>query len=278
MSKYTKNDPAVVNALGSEYSQNPTSELGEQLLNAFEGFIQNYVTLLSPTRQSKARLTKNTKEFLRLFSRNEDFNKNGSDQYETILKRLPNMATQSLLDDDDLEQSIVLAFLSTAQKFDPEKCKGTGTFTGYIDKHFKYALKPLLFDAHEDAAKRQPLYDEIIDEQPFFGCDVDFEEGQAHVHVGHEIINDILVDKIIGIPNLTYQFISCPEAPFNALLTKQERLIMVKLLVEHKSPSAIAVELDYSSATTVRAKWNNAIQKIRTHFNIDIQGDAQWKF
>jgi hypothetical protein len=272
MAKYKKNDPSVVNALGAQYSQTPTPELGAQLLDAFEGFIQNYVTLLSPTRKTKVRLTKNTREFLALLAKKEEFAQNGQKTYDKILKRLPNMAKQSLLDDEDLRQSIVLAFLTTAQKFDPAKCKGTGTFTGYIDKHFKYALKPLLFDSHEDASKHQPLYNEVIEEQPFFGSDVDFEGEQANVHVGHEIVDDMLVDKIIGIP------ISSPEPPFDTLLTKQERLIMIKMLVERKSPSAIAVELDYSSAVTVRDKYNSAINKLRSHYNVDIEGEAQWKF
>lgn len=271
MAKYKRNDLAAVNELGARYAQNPTQELGAELLDLFEGFIQSYVTLLSPTHKSKVKLTKNTKAFLRLFAKKSDFDKNGSNTYQIVLKRLPNMAVQSLYDDDDLRNSIIVAFLNTAQNFDPAKCGANGTFTGYIDTHFKWALKPLLFDSHEDAAKHQPLHEEAIEEQSFFGHDVEYEEGRIRIHNGHEIVDDTLVDMYIDLPVLSLSFVSAPVEPYDTLLTKQERIVMVKILVDDKSPSAVAAELDYSNTTVVRNIWSSAITKIRNHLHLDIE-------
>jgi len=268
MSKRKRNKLSATNALGAKYATDPTPEAAAELLDAFQGFIQNYVTLLSPRRNKnvKTRLTKNTREFLRLFASKAEFATNKSQAYQMVLRRLPNMAKQSLMDDDDLLQSITMAFLHVSQKFDPVKCGGGGTFTGYIDTHFKWTLKPLLFHSHEDAAKYQPLYEEVLDEQSFSGFDIEYDESGIHIHNSNEITDGSKVEVIIDLPMLTPVFISCPTPPYDTLLNKQERVVLVKHLLEDKSPSAIAAELGYSNAGKIREIYDGAIGKIRSHF------------
>ena len=267
---HKRNALSYTNALGAAYAKDPTPERAEELLSAFQGLIKNYVNLLSPTHSINPndRLTKNTKEFLRLFASKKELQQNESMAYHKVLRRLPNMAKQSLFDDEDLEQSITEAFLRTAQNFDQAKCGDDGTFTGYINKTFKYTLKPLLFHSHEDAANYQSLYPEILDDQLFFGRDVDFEEECTRIHNGYDIIDGTLVNKYIDLPSLSLSFISMPSPPFDTILTKQERRVMIKLLVDSKSASATAEELGYSNATTVRNMFESAIQKIREHFGV----------
>ena len=274
MARYKKNELADTNALGTEYAKSPTPELAEELLESFGPFIEKYVTLLDPDRQigsEKIGLTKETKSFLYLFKqKNERCGSNTKDYY-AIMKRLPNMAKQALLTTEDLRQSLVLIFLQLANRFNPD----IGTFTGYINKFFKYEVRTLVFKSFNDAAKYQPKHHEPIEDFVFFGYDVEYEDGQARVHIGHELIGDTIVDKCIDIPKLSLSFVSTPKPPFDKLLTKQERIVMVKLLVEGKSASAAADDLDYSNATTIRNMWNSAIQKIRDHFDVQVKGAAQ---
>lgn len=275
MAKYKKNELKNTNALGVKYANNPSPKLAEELLEAFGPFIEKYLTLLSPDRQvgytERVGLTKETKSFLYLFKKaNESCGSNIQDYY-TIMKRLPNMAKQALLTNEDLKQSLILIFLELANRFNPD----IGTFTGYINKFFKYEVRTLVFKSFNDAAKYQPKHHEPIEDFVFFGYDVEYEDGQAKIHVGHELVGDTIVDKCIDIPQLSLSFISSPKPPFDTLLTKQERIVMIKLLVECKSASAAADDLDYSNATTIRNMWDSAIQKIRTHFDVQLEGEPQ---
>ena len=273
MADYKKNKLADVNALGVKYVNNPTPQDAGKLLEAFNPLIEKYLTLLSPDRNmsntAKVGLTKETRNFLYLFKQANELNGNMRDYY-TIMKRLPNMAKQSLLTNEDIRQSLIVIFLELAQKFKTN----IGTFTGYINKFYGYEVRSFIFKDSKDAAKYQPKHHGPIEDFIFFGYDVDFEDGQARVHIGDELIGDTIVDKCIDIPQLSLSFISTPKAPFDKILTKQERIIMIKLLVECKSASAVADDLDYSNATTVRTMWNSAVQKIRNHFNIDITKDV----
>ena len=270
MAKYKKNELQDINKLGTEYARNPTAELAEQLLEAFGPFINKYLALLSPSIQknnlttNEMGLTKETKNFLYLFKKADELQGSGNQDYYSIMNRLPNMAKQSLLTRDDVRQSLVLIFLELAQRFNPD----IGTFTGYLNKFFKYEVRTLVFQSSKDAAKYQPKHHEPIEDFVFFGYDVDYDNGQMKVHVGHALIGDTIVDKCIDIPKLSLSFVSTPQPPFDTLLTKQERIIMIKLLVEGKSASATADELDYSNAITIRNMWDSAITKIRDHFNV----------
>jgi len=107
--KKKKNKLSYTNALGTAYAKSPTPELAEQLLNAFEGFIQKYVTLLSPNKKITSRdLTTNTKDLLHLLIRQDDYKFGKEHAYQTVLARLPNMAIQSLNDDVDIKQTIII--------------------------------------------------------------------------------------------------------------------------------------------------------------------------
>jgi len=70
----------------------------------------------------------------------------------------------------------------------------------------------------------------------------------------------------IDLPILTPVFVSCPIPPYDMLLNKQERVVLVKHLLEDKSPSAIAAELGYSNAGKIREIYDGALNKIRAHF------------
>ena len=265
MAKYKKNDYKEINELGAKYASSPLPETAAQLLEAFGPLIEMYITLLSPGRriEVKGGLSTQTKEFLWLFKQPGELTTGNYQDYYAIIKRLPNMAKQALLTDEDLRQSLVLIFLTVAQKFD-----GRGGFTGYINRFFKWEVRELIFKSKEDASKYQPLYEEIIEDQPFFGYDVDFEEACTRIHHGHEIIDGTLVDTYIDLPKLSLTFISLPDPPYDTLLTQQERRVMVHILVNRKSPSAIAEDLEYSNATIVRRIWVDAIQKIRDYWHI----------
>lgn len=265
MARYKKNDYKETNELGAKYASNPLPETAAQLLEAFGPLIEMYITLLSPGRriEVKGGLSTQTKEFLWLFKQPGELTTGNYQDYYAIIKRLPNMAKQALLTDEDLRQSLVLIFLTVAQKFD-----GRGGFTGYINRFFKWEVRELIFKSKEDASKYQPLYEEIIEDQPFFGYDVDFEEACTRIHHGHEIIDGTLVDTYIDLPKLSLTFISLPDPPYDTLLTQQERRVMVHILVNRKSPSAIAEDLEYSNATIVRRIWVDAIQKIRDYWHI----------
>lgn len=255
-----KNKLADTNALGARYTENPTPELAEELIQAFEGFLEKYVTLLSPDRKSSVGLTSDTKDFLRLFASKEDFKSNSSLAYQRVAARLPNRAVQSLHSDEDIRQSLIALFLEKAQKFN-----GTGGFTGYMKFHFKFAVKAWLFEAHRDAANYQPLYDEPLEEEAFFGYDLEIDDEKIRVLAGHDIINDTICDRYIDLPRLTPALISRPPKPFDELWSKQERAIIVKVYVEDKSFSATADELGYSNATIVRDMHDEALQRFRDY-------------
>lgn len=265
MAKIKKNKLADTNALGARYATNPTPELALELINAFEGFLEKYVVLLSPEKESdkpqRTSLTSDTKDFLRLFASREEFKANPRMAYRTVAKRLPNMAVQSLLNTEDIRQSLTMLFLEKAQKFNPN----IGGFTGYMKYHFKFAVKTWLFESHNDAAKYQPLYDEPIEEEAFFGMDIDYDDDKIRIHNGHEVSGDTIVDKYIDLPRLTPALISNPSPPFDTLWTKQERAVIVKVYVEDKSFSATADELGYSNATIVRTMHHNALDKFRAY-------------
>ena len=113
MAKRKKNKLKDTNALGAKYTRNPTPELALELINSFEGFIEKYVTLLAPNKKHGSDrnfgLTSETKDFLRLFASKGDFQSNSLRAYQRVAQRLPNMAVQSLLDTNDVRQSLFAA-------------------------------------------------------------------------------------------------------------------------------------------------------------------------
>ena len=255
------NDVKEVNEIGARYSQNPTPKDAEILIKAFHGFLMKYVKLLTPGNNTAKYITNETKHFLSLFiQRKQRSSAEMAAAYKEVASRLPNMVIQTQMSADDIYNELVCIFLEKAQKFKPE----IGGFTGYIQYHFKYSVKSKLFELQNNALNFQPMYEETLNEDAFFGYDVDMSADDViRVQHGHDLIDDRLVDLYIDLPALTPKIISMPPHPFDKIWTKQERAILVKIYYEDKSFSVAADELDYSNSHTVRNLHDNAISKYR---------------
>jgi len=255
-----------VNGIGARFSGGASTEDAEFLIKAFHNYLMKYVKLLTGGGIEPSKYpTRDTKQFLRLFITASDLR--GGDRnaaYRRVSERLPNMAKQSLMSGDDIYNELVVIFLQLAQKFDPN----IGGFTGYIQHHFKYAVKTRLFQIQNDPLNYQPLYEERVEESSFsnYICEnpeITSFENILRLFIGHTVEDDTIVEKYIDLPVLNKAFVSDPPAPFDQLWTKQQRAIIIKIYVEDKSFSGAAEDLGYSNTATIRILHDAALSSYK---------------
>ncbi len=268
------NSVIVVNQVGTAYATNPNQADAQKLLQAFHGYLMKYVRLLTSGKLDNA-IPKDTQQFLSLFipSGNYSYGQRLA-EFRKVAERLPNMAIQSLMTSDDIYNELAIIFLDLAKKFKPE----IGGFTGYIQYHFKYAVKTRLFQVQNDPINYQPLYEDQPDSDESyhdFGFDVAFYGDHIQIYNGSTLAwneedgTGAFVEQYIDIPILNYSFISEPPKPFDKLWNKQQRAVIIKLYLEDKSLSAAAEELGYNNTSIVRKLRDDAIQSYREFIKCD---------
>lgn len=253
-----------VNKIGARFATEPENGDAELLIKAFHGYLMKYLKLLtgSSFESGGKYLPQDTKQFLRLFITGGDMSSSQrAEAFRKAAERLPNMAKQSLMSADDIYNELVVIFLQLARKFNPN----IGGFTGYIQHHFKFAVKTRLFQIQNDPLNYQPLYEGEFDAH---SNDIDNPEITAfenvlRLHVGYTIKDDTIVEQFVDLPILNKGFVSSPPQPFDKLWTKQQRAIIIKIYMEDRSFSAAADDLGYSNTANIRELHDRALQSYR---------------
>lgn len=252
-----------INLLGAQYAISPTPEIGEKLLAAFNPFLMKYVNLLKTGKitsegknPNKFRLSKDTKQFLALFSSNGI--RSSYSELSKAAARLPNAFRNETA--DGVYNELAVLFLDLAQKFN-----GTGGFTGYIHHRFKWAVKNRMLQWQKDPTNYQPLYDEKIVDTGLTNNEIDEE-----IHDPENILHpesSAIID--FGLPELTPNFITQPPAPFDIIWSKTQRIIIYHKFAKDMSDNAINNQFNLGGIAQVKKELNLAFENFKNFYKTE---------
>ena len=250
-------DVAETNAMAAAYAASPDPETGALLLARFNNLLLKYVALLTTGRASQGPgVGRETRRFLALFKQGGGAT---AADLAQIAERLPNACLS--MDADDVYDELAAIFLDLARRFNPglaEPGKEFG-FTGYIELHFRWAVKARVFQLQRNALNYSS--DDVVD---VFGA-ADEAGGDPRD----------ASSAVLGF-RLTPAWINVAPPPFDVLLTAQQRRIVVYKFLFDRTDSAIASALRIAGgAAQVRGELAEALAAMRGALVAAAEGDAE---
>lgn len=238
-----------------------------RLLEVFDNYLAKYITLLFQGKYSLAEY--DTRRFIGLFVKDglvrsflmrNKLTPQGYKHVQECIRGITYM-TQRYGDEEDVQQTVRLAFLQCVSVYKP---RPPIPFRGFLYSYFFYVLKKMVDQMLIDQLGRKtfPL---IADEESMFDFDNDVER------VGFTAPPLPGVEEMIGTEEIDELWVAGDKAtgPF-AELSIQERQLLKWRYVDRERSSVIAARIT-EHQNTVRENFHRIKLKIREYIEEDLK-------